>query len=142
MNQKLKIEKGFTLVEILLVVVIITVLAAMVVPNLAGRGEDARKSAARADIEANLSMALDMYELDNGRYPTTSQGLEALLSKPSSSPTPKNWNGPYLETEPLDPWKIEYAFKSPGANNTSSYDLYSFGPDGIENNKDDIKNWE
>ncbi|MCK4882722.1 MAG: type II secretion system protein GspG, partial [Candidatus Omnitrophica bacterium] len=77
-----------------------------------------------------------------GRYPTTAQGLKALLTKPSSTPAPRNWNGPYLEGEPLDPWKVEYGYKSPGANNTTGYDLYSLGPDGIEDSVDDITNWK
>jgi len=135
-------KKGFTLIELMIVVIIIAALSAMVVPRLSNRSEQAKITVADADINSNIGLALKLYKLDNGRYPTTGQGLKALLSKPSSSPTPNNWNGPYLETKPLDPWKVEYAYKSPGANNTSSYDLYSFGPDGIENNEDDIKNWE
>ena len=135
-------QKGLTLVEILLVVIIIGVLAAMVIPNVAGRGEEARRAAAQADIEANLSAALDMYELDNGKYPTTEQGLRALISEPVTSPVPKNWNGPYLKKKrvPVDPWGSEYAYQSPGAHNDDSYDLFSLGSDGIESD-DDIVNW-
>ena len=90
-------KKGFTLIEIMLVIIIIGVLVAMVVPNLAGRGEQARRMAAKADIESNLATALDLYELDSGRFPTTEQGLISLLEKPGSTPVPVNWSGPYLK---------------------------------------------
>ena len=135
-------RRAFTMVEIMLVVIIIGILAAMVIPNLAGRGEQARKSAARADIEANISAALDLYELDNGRYPSTEQGLSALLHEPTSPPAPKNWNGPYFKKKkmPMDPWGREYIYVSPGVHNQDSYDLASLGPDGIES-EDDVSNW-
>lgn len=135
-------KRAFTLIELMIVVIIIAALSAMVVPRLSNRSEQAQITVAEADINSNIGLALKLYKLDNGRYPTTTQGLKALLSKPSSSPAPKNWNGPYLESEPLDPWKAEYYYKSPGVQNTSSYDLYSIGPDGIENNEDDISNWK
>ena len=111
-------------------------------PRLSNRSEQAKITVAEADINSNISLALKLYKLDNGRYPTTAQGLKALLTKPSSTPAPRNWNGPYLEGEPLDPWKVEYGYKSPGANNTTGYDLYSLGPDGIEDSADDITNWK
>lgn len=130
-------EKGFTLIELLIVVVILTVLAAAVLPRLAGRTQQARIATAKADISGNMSVALDLYELDNGRYPTTEEGLNALISKPSSS---NNWNGPYLKKRPIDPWGKEYKYACPGTHN-NDYDLYSFGPDGGEGN-DDITNWE
>ncbi len=138
-----KISGGFTLVEIMLVVIIIGILVAMVLPNLTGRGKQARAAAAKADIEANLATALDLYELDNGRYPTTEQGLEALLTPPTSQPLPINWNGPYLKKKkiPLDPWGHPYVYKSPGEHNADSYDLYSLGPDGQEGGGDDVVNW-
>ena len=128
--------------EMLLVVIIILVLATMVLPNFAGRGEQARRAAAQADIEANLSVALDMYELDNGRYPTTEQGLKALVVEPTTSPVPSNWGGSYLKkkTIPKDPWGNLYAYVNPGTHNTEAYDLYSSGPDGVESD-DDIVNW-
>ena len=126
----------------MLVVIIIGILAAMVIPNMAGRSEQARASAARADIDANLSTALDLYELDNGQYPTSEQGLNALLAKSSSSPVPANWHGPYLKKKriPLDPWGREYKYAAPGINNTEEFDLSSYGPDGVES-QDDIVNW-
>ena len=135
-------NKGFTMIEIMLVVVIICILAAMVIPNLAGRSQQARVSAAKADIEANLSSALDLYELDNGKNPTTEQGLTALLEKPTANPVPVNWNGPYLKKKriPVDPWGKAYVYAAPGKHNTESFDLSSFGPDGVES-KDDITNW-
>lgn len=136
-------KSAFTLVEILLVVVIIGVLAAMVIPNIAGRGEQARLAAARADIEANLSSALDMYELDNGRYPSTDQGLKALIEEPTTAPVPNNWNGPYLKKKkiPTDPWGNPYVYAAPGVHNTEGYDLSSRGADGVES-QDDVVNWE
>ena len=132
--------RGFTLVELMLVVIIIGVLIAMVAPRLAGRSEQARIACAKADIESNISVALDLYELDNSKYPTTEQGLEALMHKPSGYPEPKNWNGPYLKKTPVDPWGNSYQYRSPGTNN-KDYDLYSFGPDGTEGT-DDITNWQ
>ncbi len=133
-------EAGFTLVEIIMVVVIIGALAAMVVPRLTGRSEQAKKAVAKADIETNLATALKLYELDNGHFPTTSQGLEALLKQPTSSPVPTNWNGPYIEKRPVDPWGQVYEYRSPG-DHRMDYDLYSKGKD--ENtDEDDIVNWE
>lgn len=134
-------NKAFTLIELMIVVVILAVLAAAVIPRLAGRTQQARISTAKMDISGNISVALDLYELDNGRYPSTEQGLNALMAKPSSSPTPTNWNGPYLKRRPIDPWGNEYKYACPGTHN-NDYDLYSLGPDGTEGNDDDIKSWE
>ena len=138
-----RLRGGFTLIEILLVIVIISILAAMVGPNIIGQGKGAKLSAARIDIETNLSTALDLYELHNSRYPTTEQGLKALLEKPSSAPEPPNWQGPYLKKKkmPKDPWKHDYVYSFPGAHNKENYDLSSLGPDGVESG-DDINNWE
>ena len=133
---------GFTLIELMLVVIIIGVLAAMVIPRLAGRSEEARQSAAKADIEANIATALDLYELDSGQYPTTEQGLAALINKPTSSPVPGSWKGPYLKKEPKDPWARVYIYKCPGEHNTGDYDLASWGKDGIEGGGDDVFNWD
>lgn len=132
---------GFTLIELMIVVIIIAALAAMVVPRFAGRSEQARVTIAEADINSNIAMALKLYELDNGNYPTTEQGLNALFSKPSISPVPNNWNGPYLEKQPVDPWRNPYRYRCPGTHNIISYDLYSIGKDGAEGTEDDVKNW-
>ena len=130
-------RKAFTLIEIMLVVIIIGALVAMVFPRLSGRGEEAKVTAAQADVYVNISTALKLYELDNGAFPTTEEGLGALLSKPSSA---INWNGPYLEKKPIDPWGREYKYKSPGQHRPD-YDLYSLGRDGLES-EDDVTNWE
>jgi len=136
----LKKNKGFTLIEILLVVVIISALAAMIVPRLTGRSEKAKEAIAKADITVNIPTALKLYELDNGVFPTTSQGLKALVIKPSTHPIPTNWNGPYVENKSLlDPWGREYVYKYP-ASHGIDYDLYSLG----KNEEDDegrISNW-
>jgi general secretion pathway protein G len=121
----------------MLVVIIIGVLAAMIIPRLAGRSEEARKGVAKADIDLNIATALKLYELDSGSFPTTEEGLNALMSAPSSA---KNWKGPYLEKKPIDPWGKEYQYKSPGDHRTD-YDLYSLGKDGVESD-DDVANWE
>ncbi len=134
-------RSGFTLIELMIVVVIIVALASMVVPRLSGRTEQAKKAVAKADISSNISMALKLYELDNGNFPTTEQGLEALTSAPSSAPVPSNWNGPYIENVPLDPWGNAYKYKCPGTSNKATYDLYSMGKDALEGTDDDIKNW-
>lgn len=131
-------KKGFTLVELMLVVIIIGVLVAMVVPRMAGRSEQARKAVAQADVDLNVATALKLYELDNGAYPTTEEGLDALMSAPASA---KNWNGPYLDKKPIDPWSNVYKYKSPGTHRPHDYDLYSLGRDGTES-EDDVFNWE
>ncbi len=134
-------KKGFTLIEIMIVVIILAALASMIVPRLSGRSEQARASIAKGDISANISLALKLYELDNGNYPVSGQGLQALLLKPTSTPVPMNWNGPYLEKEAIDPWGKEYQYMSPGTHNPQGFDLYSLGKDGTESD-DDITNWQ
>ena len=135
-------QEGFSLIEIILVVIIMATLSAMVVPRLTGRSDQARQAAAKADIEVNIPTALKLYELDNGFLPGTSQGLNALLQKPTTAPMPENWNGPYLEKQPLDPWGRPYQYQSPGVHRPHDYDLSSLGknpkPDMA---KDDIVNW-
>jgi general secretion pathway protein G len=133
-------DRGFTLVEIMLVVIIIAALSAMVVPRLVGRTEQAKVSVARSDIEAHLSTALKLYELDNGNFPTTAQGLQALRVAPSGTPAARNWNGPYIEKEPVDPWGNLYVYLSPGKQRTD-YDLSSMGKDP-DSPEDDITNWK
>ena len=138
MFKKIKSD-GFTLVEILLVVAIIGALAAMIVPRLTGRSEKAKAATARADIRANMATALKMYEIDMGAYPTTDQGLAALLAAPSGASS--TWSGPYIEKKPVDPWGRPYQYKCPGTRNPNGYDLFSFGRDGVESS-DDVGDWE
>lgn len=129
---------GFTLIELMLVVIIIGALVAMVMPRLSGRSEQARTAAAKADVTANIATALKLYELDTGSFPTTQEGLQALFVK---VPSATNWQGPYLEKTPLDPWGREYKYVSPGTHRTHDYDLYSLGRDGQES-ADDVANWQ
>jgi len=136
----LKGSRAFTLTEIILVVVILGALVAMVVPRLTGRSEQAKRAVAKADIESHLATALKLYELDNGNFPTSSQGLDALLGRPSTSPIPQNWNGPYIEKAPIDPWGKPYVYQSPGEHRLD-YDLFSLGTDP-ESGEDDIVNWD
>ena len=129
---------GFTLIELLLVLVILGTLAAIVVPKFTRRSEQARLTAARTDI-ANLEVALDTFEVDVGRYPTTEEGLQALVEAP---PEVTGWKGPYIKRGvPRDPWGNPYHYQCPGDHNTNGYDLFSCGPDGKEGGGDDIDNW-
>lgn len=130
-------QRGFTLIEIMVVMVILGLLVAVVAPNILGRGEEARIGVAKTQLR-NVSNALDLYKLDNFNYPSTEQGLEALVSKPSGSPEAKNWNKDgYLPNVPVDPWGNEYQYVSPGSE--GPYDLYSFGPDGREGGSEEGK---
>jgi general secretion pathway protein G len=130
-------RRAFTLVEMLLVITIIGILAALVVPKMMGRSEQARQTAARADI-SGIKTALDAYEVDSGFYPKSRNGLGDLVQQPSDA---KNWRGPYLDKIPTDPWGNPYVYEFPGKHNPSSYDLYSVGPDGKAGGDDDVGNW-
>ena len=136
-------QKGFTLIEIMVVVVILGILAALVVPQVMNRPDQAKVTVAKGDIKA-IGAALDMYKLDNFSYPSTQQGLNALVEKPSGSPQPKNWNRDgYLKRVPKDPWGNDYQYLSPGTQ--GQFDLYSFGADGKPGGSDlnaDIGNWD
>lgn len=137
----LRRTRGFTLIEIMVVLVIIGVLAALIVPNVLDRADDARVTAARTDIN-NLGQSLKLYKLDNQRYPTAEQGLDALVRKPTASPVPPNWK-PYLEKLPADPWGRPYQYLNPGVK--GEIDVFSFGADGQpggEGKDADLGSWQ
>ncbi len=137
--QKRHHQSGFTLLEVMVVIVILGILAVLVVPNLMGNRDIANRQKAISDIVA-LENMLDMYRLDNNRYPTTEQGLIALVSKPTSAPEPRNYrDGGYIKRLPKDPWGNEYQLLSPGSH--GKIDIYSYGPDGEDGTDDDIGNW-
>lgn len=135
--------RGFTLIELLVVVVILGVLAALVVPKVMSRPDEARIVAARQDISAILQ-ALKLYRLDNGRYPSTEQGLQALVTKPATEPLPSNWkSGGYLDKLPKDPWGSPYQYLYPGVK--GEMDVFSYGADrqaGGEGADADIGSWD
>jgi general secretion pathway protein G len=132
-------KRAFTLIELLLVLVILGVLAAIVVPKFSGRTEQARITAAQSQI-TTFGTALDAFEIDNGYYPKGRDGLQDLVQQPRDA---QNWRGPYLRGDiPLDPWGKPYFYESPGRYNPSSYDIMSMGPDGREGGGDDITNWQ
>lgn len=135
-------HRGFTLIEIMVVVVIMGILAALVVPRLMGRTDEARVLAARQDI-ATIMQALKLYRLDNSRYPTTEQGLQALVAKPSNDPVPQNWKaGGYMERLNKDPWGNPYQYLSPGTH--GEVDVFSYGADGQPGgtgNDADVGSW-
>ena len=136
MNRK---QTGFTLLEVMVVIVILGILASMVVPNLLGNKDKADQQKAVSDI-VSLENALDMYRLDNSIYPSTDQGLDALVSKPSGSPEPRNYRSEgYVKRLPQDPWRNNYLLLNPGQN--GKLDIFSSGPDGQPGTEDDIGNW-
>jgi general secretion pathway protein G len=135
------LQAGFTLIELMVVLVIIGVLAALIVPNVLDRAEDARVMAARSDV-ANIMQAVKLYKLDNQRAPTSEQGLQALLTKPTSGPIPPNWK-PYIEKLPNDPWGKPYQYLNPGVK--GEVDVMSLGADGLaggEGKNADIGSWQ
>ena len=135
-------QAGFTLIEILVVLVILSILAALVVPNVMSRPDDARVTAARADVRA-IANALELYKFDNFHYPTSDQGLQALVEKPAGDDA-ANWKaGGYLSSVPLDPWGRPYQYRQPGDH--GAYDVFSYGADGKEGGEGynkDIGNWD
>ena len=135
-------QGGFTLIEILVVVVILGILASIIVPKIMKRPEEARRTKAKIDIKA-IETALNLYRLDNGAYPSTEQGLEALVTKPTTGIIPKNWKEEaYLDKVPKDPWKNPFVYLSPGLH--KEFDLESYGADGVDGGegKDaDVENW-
>jgi len=135
------VNRGFTLIELMVVLVIIGLLAALIVPNVLDRADDARVTAARTDVN-NIVQALKLYRLDNQRYPTTEQGLNALVSRPTSGPIPPNWR-PYLDKLPNDPWSRPYQYLNPGLH--GEIDVLSLGADGQpggEGRDADIGSWQ
>lgn len=133
-------ERGFTLIEIMVVVVILGVLAAIIVPNIISRVEDAKMVKAKQDINA-LENALEMYRLDNGNYPTTDQGLQALIEKPQSEPIPNAWRaGGYIKQLRKDPWNRPYQYLSPGTH--KEIDIFTYGKDTKGDHKTEIGNWD
>lgn len=138
-------QRGFTLIEILVVITVIAILASLVTPMVFRNVSDAKTSATRAQVEI-LGLALDAYRLDNDYYPSTAQGLEALRQVPASEPAARNWRGPYLKKAiPLDPYGRGYVYRSPGEVNPDSYDLLSLGRDGQPGGAGenaDITSWE
>ena len=136
-----RVAAGFTLIELMVVLVIIGVLAALIVPNVLERADDARATAAKTDVN-NLMQALKLYKLDNQRYPTAEQGLQALLAKPTTGPIPTNWKS-YLDKLPNDPWGRPYQYLNPGVK--GEIDVMSFGADGQpggEGKNADVGSWD
>ncbi len=132
-----KEQRGFTMIEILLVVIIIGILVSLIAPRLAGRSEEARRQAAKADIMGGLALAIDLYEADNGKYPAQ---LADLIKDPSGL---INWRGPYVKKGiSKDPWGSDYVYHQPGTYNKDTYDLFSVGPDRKEGTEDDVVNWD
>jgi general secretion pathway protein G len=142
-RNNLQRAKGFTLIELMVVILIIGVLAALIVPKVMSRPDEARMTAAKSDI-ATISQALNLYKLDNQRYPTTEQGLLALVKIPTIAPVPLNWKSEgYLDRVPKDPWGTPYQYLQPGVHGT--IDVFSFGADrasGGEGNDADIGSWQ
>lgn len=143
--QQIRSMRGFTLIELMVVIVILGILAGLIVPRIMGRPEEAKQLKAKLTIES-LETSLRLYKLDNGAYPTTEQGLQALVERPDTGNVPKGWReGGYIEKGrvPLDPWDNEFVYLSPGVH--GDYDIISYGGDGVpggEGKDMDINNWE
>ncbi|HUJ10436.1 MAG TPA: type II secretion system major pseudopilin GspG [Verrucomicrobiae bacterium] len=139
-SKRVNSRSGFTLLEIMLVVVIIGMLITVAVVRLSGESEKARLVATRHQIDA-YKTALGLYDLDNGMFPTTEQGLNALISQPPNLP---NWKGPYLDPPVIrkDQWGHDFIYRYPGQKIPSGFDLFSVGPNGVEGDEDDIGNWQ
>lgn len=131
-------QTGFTIIEIMIVVVIIGILAAIIAPKFAGRPEQARKVQARQDV-TYIQSAMDLYKLDNGDYPTNEQGIAALVTEPNSEPAPTNWSQ-YLQRMPVDPWRHPYHYLNPGQH--SEIDIFTYGKTNQFNEQDEIGNWK
>jgi general secretion pathway protein G len=142
-RRNLRNRGGFTLLEILLVVVIIGMLVGVAAVNLTKSSEKAKLTSTRNQIDA-YKTALGVYEMDNGFFPSADQGLQALIQQPSSAPQPMNWKGPYLDPAVLktDPWGHDYVYKYPGTHNTAGYDLYSLGITGVDGDPGNLGNWQ
>jgi general secretion pathway protein G len=144
-NRQRTPQRGFSLVEILVVLVIIGLLVSIVAPNVLRRADEARVQKVKADFK-NIETALKLYRLDNFAYPSTEQGLQALVEKPAIDPIPNNWKqGGYLETMPVDPWGRPYLYLQPAEFGSGEYDIYSLGADGVTGGEDqnaDIGNWQ
>ena len=148
------LRRGFTFLELMVVVAVLAILASLIIPNFVGRAEDAKKTQAVIQIR-EIMKALELYRLDNGSYPSTEQGLKALVEKPTGDPEPIKWKR-YMDKVPVDPWKHEFVYVCPGADHTANsdslseeeqsdenylrFDLSSLGPDGTESD-DDINSW-
>ena len=145
MRHVMHARTGFTLIEMLVVIIVIGLLAGLVGPRILGRVSEARTATARTQIEL-IGLALDNYRLDNGGYPTTEQGLAALQEKPTREPAAAGWRGPYLKKAiPADPWGRPYGYASPGQQNPGGYDLWTLGRDGEtggEGDDEDVMSWK
>lgn len=136
-------RRGMSLMEVLIVIVILGVLAALVVPNFFGAQDKAMRDTALAQVRSGLNGSVELFRANCGRYPTTEEGLAALLTKPESEDIAEKWSGPYVKEGqiPLDPWGRQYNYRSPGEYNRETYDLWSSGKNGQSGDDDDVVNW-
>lgn len=149
MRKNKKYERGFTFIEVMVVVVILATLAALVIPRLTGRVEEAKKTKVVLQMRS-IMQALELYKLDNSMYPTTEQGLQALVDKPETEPIPSKWKR-YMDKIPKDPWKRDYIYISPGTHtigktadkdSITGFDLMCLGPKGVEGGEENIVSWD